>query len=182
MRGAVFFISKYGSTAQYANWIGRETGLPVYSVRDSAADPSDYDFLVIVSPVFCFKLLIGDWVKRNLAGIGTKPVIMVSVSGAPAGPRLDAWINDSLPADLVSRMKHVALHGRQVPRDLTWSDWIMLRIGALRNPDPLSRKQELEGFDFVDKSTILPAVELVRALHQTAFMPAAEVRRLHEST
>ena len=38
----------------------------------------------------------------------------------------------------------------------------MLKIGALKNRDPEARKQELEGFDFMDKSSIEPIIKLVQ--------------------
>jgi hypothetical protein len=44
MKGAIFFSSKYGSTAQYANWIGEATGLPVFDVKDAKADASNCCF------------------------------------------------------------------------------------------------------------------------------------------
>ena len=47
MKGAIFFSSKYGSTAQYARWIGEAAGLPVFDVKDADADPSKYDFFDI---------------------------------------------------------------------------------------------------------------------------------------
>lgn len=33
MKGAIFFSSKYGSTAQYAHWISQATGLPAYDIN-----------------------------------------------------------------------------------------------------------------------------------------------------
>lgn len=39
-----FYSSKYGSTAQYANWIGDATGLLVFNVKDAKVDLSKYDF------------------------------------------------------------------------------------------------------------------------------------------
>ncbi|MGB5667772.1 MAG: flavodoxin domain-containing protein [Maribacter sp.] len=161
MNGAIFFSSKYGSTAQYANWIGEATGLPVFDVKDPNADLSQYDFLILGSPVIYYKLLIHKWVKRHLAEIADKPIIFFSVSGAQAGTRLDGWIADSLPKDFISRMYHVALRGRQIPKELTWFDWMMLKIAALANKDPEARKQEFEGFDFMDKSSIEPILKLV---------------------
>ncbi len=164
MNGAIFFASKYGSTAQYAAWISEATGLPVFDVKNTTADPSTYDYLILASPVLYFRLFIGKWVRRNLTKIETKPIIMVTVSGAPAGPKLTAWIGKSLPEDFVSRMRHFALRGRQKPKDLTWYDWIMMRIGAKMNPDPGARKEELGGFDFMDKPSIDPIVAQVRKL------------------
>ena len=51
MNGAIFFSSKYGGTAQYANWISERTGLPVFDTKDANADPVQYDFLVLSSPI-----------------------------------------------------------------------------------------------------------------------------------
>lgn len=161
MNGAIFFSSKYGSTAQYANWIGQATGLPVYDVIYNNADLSEYDFLVLGSPVIYYKLSIHKWVKRHLAKLADKPIIFFSVSGASAGSRLDGWIADSLPEDFISRMYHVALRGRQIPKQLSRYDRIMLKIAALANKDPEARKQEFEGFDFMDKASIEPILKLV---------------------
>ena len=162
MNGAIFFSSKYGSTAQYASWIGEETGLPVFDVKDANANPSQYEFLVLGSPIIYYKVLNHKWVKKNLARFENKPVIFFTVSGAPSGSKLDGWIADSLPATFISQMKHIVLRGRQKPEELTWWDWLMLKIGAMMNKGPEARKQELEGFDFMDKSSIEPILKLVQ--------------------
>ena len=161
MKGAIFFSTKYGSTAQYANWIGEAIGLPVFNVKDAEADLSTYDFLILGSPIIYYKLSIHKWVKRRLQSIESKPIIFFSVSGAGAGPKLDGWIADSLPENLISKLNHIALRGRQIPEQLTWYDRMMLKIGALTNKDPQARKEELEGFDYMDKSSIEPILKLV---------------------
>ena len=161
MKGAIFFSTKYGSTAQYANWIGEATGLPVFNVKDADADLSTYDFLILGSPIIYYKLSIHKWVKRHLASIENKPIIFFSVSGAGAGPKLDGWIVDSLPENFISKMNHIALRGRQIPEQLTLYDRMMLKIGGLTNKDPQARKEELEGFDYMDKSSIEPILKLV---------------------
>ena len=161
MNGAIFFESKYGSTEQYANWIGEATDLPVFNVKDANADPSKYDFLVLGCPIIYYKLLNRKWMKRNLANLENKPVILFTVSGAPGGAKLDAWIGDSLPKHLISKIKHVALRGRQKPSELTRWDRMMLIIAAMKNKDPQARKEELEGFDYMDKSSIEPIVKMV---------------------
>ena len=166
MNGAIFFSSKYGSTAQYAHWIGQATGLPVFDVKNQNADPSKYDFLILGSPIIYYKLLIRKWVKRHLTKLTDKPIIFFSVSGAPAGPKLDGWIADSLPEKFISRMYHVALRGRQIPGELSWFDRMMLKIAALANQDPEASKQEFEGFDFMDKASIAPILKLVGELQR----------------
>jgi len=175
MNGAIFFVSKYGSTAQYANWIGERTGLPVFDVKDANAAPSQYDLLVIGSPIYYYNALIQKWIKKNLASIEKKPVIFFTVSGAPAGSKLDGWIANCLPASFVLQINHVALRGRQKPEELTWFHRLMLKIAASTNNNPEARNQELEGFDFMDKSSIEPIVEWVRELQSNEAKPSIHV-------
>ena len=164
MKGAILYTTKYGSTAEYADWIGEATELPVLNVRSDDVDPDAYDFLILATPVIYYKLLITDWVQKNLSKLEAKPIVMVTVSGAPPGPKLDAWVGDSLPADFIAKAKHVALRGRQVPGELTWFDRAMLIIAAWRNPDPVASEEELKGFDYMDKSSIAPVVTLANEL------------------
>ena len=179
MTGAIFFSGKYSSTAQYAEWIGEATGLPVLDVNDTNADPSKYDFLVLGSSVIIYKLTIRKWVKRNLAGIENKPVILFTVSGAPSGLKLDAWITDSLPENLILKMKHVALRGRLDPKKLSWWVRLILKIGAWKNDNPEDKKEELEGFDFMDKSSIEPIKKLIQQSQSAATVSSKLVDPSH---
>lgn len=160
MDGAVLYATKYGSTAEYAGWIGEATGLPVFDIRKEDVDPDAFDFLILATPVIYYKLLITDWVQKNLSKLDGKPIIMVTVSGAPPGPKLDAWVGDSLPKEFISKVTHVALRGRQIPGDLSWFDRAMLIIAAWKNPDPVASQEELKGFDYMDKDSIAPIVAL----------------------
>lgn len=173
MKGAIFYSSKYGSTGQYANWIGEVTGLPVFNVKDANADPSAYDFLVLGSPIIYYKLHNRKWVKRNWSVIENRPIIFFTVSGAPAGPKLDRWFAESFPEHMTSKMKHVALRGRQIPKELTANDRMMLIIAGMKNKDPQARKEELEGFDYMDKSSIAPILKLVEQLQSSAVSTVA---------
>lgn len=172
MNGAIFFSGKYGSTAQYADWIAEATGLPVYDVSHTNVDPSQYDFLILGSSVIVYKLTIRNWLKNNLARIKDKPIILFTVSGAPPGSKLDSWVANSLPENLSAHVEHIALRGRLDPKKLSWWVRLILIIGAWKNDDPEAKKQELKGFDFMDKSSIEPIQKLVQQLrsnHYTSF-------------
>ena len=164
MKGAIFFSGKYGSTAQYAQWISEATGLPVYDVNHTQVDPSTYDFLVLGSSVIVYKLTVRKWVRKHLVGIRDKPIILFTVSGAPAGPKLNSWIAESVPEMLTANMKHVALRGRLDLNKVEWWVRLILKIGAWKTDDPEAKRQELLGFDFMDKSAIEPAVAYVQKL------------------
>jgi len=165
MNGAIFFVSKYGSTAQYSKWIAEATGLPVFNANAAKTDFLNFDFLVIGSPIIYYKLLNRKWLRKNWSNMKNKPIILFTVSGAPAGKKLDEWIaNSNLPENFISTVKHVALRGKQKPEELTLYDRLMLIIGAMKNPDPVARKEELYGFDFMNKSRIEPILELIEQL------------------
>ena len=164
MDGAIFYASKYGSTADYARWIGEATGLPVFDLTRDPAQPSDYEFVVLAAPVIYHKLLGRRWVRRHSASLLRRPVLLVSVSGAGAGTKLDGWIAASFAAEFVAHAEHFALRGRQNPRELNLYDRVMLQIGGLMNRDPQARRDEMKGFDYMDKSSIAPVVDRIRAL------------------
>jgi len=164
MNGAIFFSSKYGSTTQYASWISEQTGLPVFDIQNAAAVPAQYDFLVIGSPIYYYKTLIRKWVEKHLSDFENKPTILFTVSGAPAGAKLDEWISNCLPASFVSQAKHVALRGRLNHDELNWFHGLMLKFAASRNKDSEAKKEEFEGFDYMDKTSIEPIVKLVQQL------------------
>ena len=170
MKGVIIYSTMYGSTAQYARWIEEETGLPLFNIKDIKLDISKYDFLIIGSPIIYHKVHNWKWVRKHLVEMENRPVIFFTVSGAPAGQKLDAWIADSLPQSLISRMHHVVLRGRQNPKELRWWDRLMLIIGSMKNPDPVASKEEREGFDFMDQSSIRPIIELVQQIQSQGIL------------
>lgn len=161
MNAAIFFSGKYGSTQQYANWIGEATGFPVFNIKDSNADPSTFDFIILGSSIIYFKLSIRKWIGENLPKLEGKSKILFSVSGAGASPKLNNWVNNSLPPILSSQLEHVALRGKLDHTKVSWQVRVMLWIGSLFNSNPEASKDERYGFDYVDKESITPILELV---------------------
>lgn len=161
MNGAIFFSGTYGSTEQYANWIGEATGLPVFDIRDDRADPSKYEFLILGSSIIYLRLSIRKWIRANLGKLNGRSKVLFSVSGAGASAKLNGWVTASLPANLLSEIKHVALRGRLDHSKLNWRVRGILWVGSLFNPDPQARKEERGGFDYVDKESIAPILKLV---------------------
>lgn len=161
MKGAIFFSGKYGSTEQYAKWIGEATGLPVFDIKDYNADISKYDFLILGSSIIYFKLTNRKWAKENLATLKGRAKILFSVSGTGPSDKLNGWVANSFPPELLSQMKHVALGGRLDHSKVNWLIRLSLWIGSLINPDPAGSKEERYGFDHMDKGSIEPIVKLV---------------------
>ena len=75
MNGAIFYSSRYGSTAQYAKWISVRTTVPIYNMKNKKTNPASFDFLVLGCPVIYHKLFLHKWIQRNLDHILSKPTI-----------------------------------------------------------------------------------------------------------
>ena len=161
MKGAIFYSGQYGSTAQYARWIGEATGLPVFDVSESKADPAEFDFVVLGSSVTIYKLTIRKWIARHLTALLSRPVMLFTVSGAPPGAKLDGWVRDCLPPDFVAHAERFAFRGRLDLSTMNWWTRTILKIGAAMNKDPEARREELEGFDYMDKAAIEPLVSRI---------------------
>ena len=91
-------------------------------------------------------------------------LLMYTVSGAAPGPKLDSWVGDSLPASLVSHAERFAFQGRLDINAVGWWTRTVLKIGAMMNKDAEGRKDELHGFDYMDKSAIDPLVARIKEL------------------
>lgn len=167
MKGAIFFSGKYGSTAQYSQWISEATGLPVFDIKDTSADPAQYDFLVLGSSILYFRLSNRKWVKENLSTLEGRAKVLFSVSGAGPGNPLNNWVAKSIPAALLSQMEHVGLRGKLDHSQVSWFVKIILWMGSLFNPSPEGRRDERHGFDYMDKASIAPIVKLVEQLQQS---------------
>lgn len=163
MSGATLFSGRYGSTEQYSRWIGEETSLPVFRFDDPGVDPTAYDFLVLGSSVIFYKATIRKWVAKHWDDLKGRPVLLFTVSGAAPGPKLDGWMADCFPHEVLDHVKHVALRGRLRHEDVSWWLRVMLKIGGLMNRDPEAREDEMHGFDYMDRSTIAPIVAWIRA-------------------
>ena len=164
MNGAIFFSGKYGSTEQYSKWISEATGLPVFDINDSKADPSAYEFLLLGSSIHFFKLTNRNWLKANLSKLKGRSKILFSVSGAGASRKLERWVANSVPSDLLSQVEHVALRGKLDHTKVSWWVRAILWVGSLFNPDPEGSRDERYGFDYMDKSSIEPIVRRVEQL------------------
>lgn len=164
MTGAIFYATQHGSTRDYAQWIAEATGLPAYDVNQGEAPIAKYDFIVLGCPIYYDKPLATDWIRSHTEALCAKPLVFFTVSGAPAGEKLDGWLAANLPPDLIKHADHVALQGRQVPQELRWYNRMMLIIAGLANRDRKAGREEMRGFDYVDKQSIRPIVDRINEL------------------
>jgi len=137
MSGVIIYRSSYGSTKQYAEWIGEETGFPVHDSRDKAISWEGVDTVVIGCPIIANKPVLTGWIEKNWDRMKDKNVVLFTTSGAdPAKEPVQEWVEKALPATLRSAIRVFPLSGRFRFADMNGVHKAMIWFAAnvLRNP------------------------------------------------
>lgn len=158
-KGAILYMGKYGSTRQYADWMAKATGLPVVNLATDAVQLDELDYVILGSAVYVGRLALRSWLKEHWPQLSTKPVLLFSVSGSPAGhPDLEATLAQSLTPEMRRHLAYVPLRGRLDLQRLPWFWRLMLPLVGRLQKDLETRERMMHGFDRMDKTSIRPVL------------------------
>lgn len=168
MKAAILYSGTYGSTCQYARWLGNATGFPVFDVHSDQVPTAEFDLLILGTSIIVGKPTIAGWVKKHWPMIRDKKLLIYSVSGTePGHPDLNTWMQQHL-GDQLPAMHYVQLRGRLVLSEVSWWLRLMLRLVGAVSKDPDVKRRMTEGFDFMDPEKLKPILQWV-----TRQIPAA---------
>jgi menaquinone-dependent protoporphyrinogen IX oxidase len=157
MKAAIFYSGKFGSTRQYAYWLGEATGLPVFSIHKGSPEPWNYDLLILGTSIIVGKPTIAKWMKRNWEQLWGRKLLLFSVSGTrPGHPNLDAWMTTHLGEEILRQVKYVPLRGRLILDELPWWLRLMVRLASRVEKDSEAKERMSEGFDYLDRESLDP--------------------------
>jgi len=160
LRGAVLFMGKYGATRQYAEWIAEETDLPLFDLGKEKPGLFAYDYYILGSSIYLGRLHIRNWLKENWPVLKSKPTLLFSVSGSPAGhPDLEEALQVSLSPEMRKKMYYVPLQGRLILEELPWFLRLMLKFVGRSQKEEETAQRMLYGFDYVEKKYIEPILK-----------------------
>lgn len=171
MKGIIIYKGKYGATHQYAHSLGSMLHIPaIDSDNVQGNDLDGFDYVIIGSSVYIGKLLIRDWLKRNLASIRSKKIFIFTVSGTPPDEKqkLEKIARENIPEEIRNRSEIYFLHGRMIRKNLSWTDRILLKIGSMFTKDPDEKKGMLADFDAVKTDNIVPLANAVSVYEHKA--------------
>jgi menaquinone-dependent protoporphyrinogen oxidase len=165
----VVFSSKYGSTKQYADWIGRMLGAKVIAASDASGEMlKAYDLVIFGTHLHVGKIMNSEFITRNWGLLDGKKVILFTASGSPSkDPSLKAAFNDAFPEEIRKKMKYFAFPGRLgkldladsilmlFPKTMLYLSWVMKRDEKSKKLFERMRK----GYDNVKKENIFSLVK-----------------------
>lgn len=167
MKGIIIYQSKYGATAQYAEWLGEELGLPFINIKNITPEMvACIDLIIVGSPLYIGKVLITAWLKENAAMLTEKDVLLYIVCGTTADDlRLQQQvINNNFGWPLNKFAGMYFLPGRCFPSGLSWKDRFLLKMGAWMEKDPQKKRLMKEGFDKMERINMDEIVNKAREL------------------
>lgn len=133
MKGAIIFKGKYGATRQYAEWLGEELHVPLLDLNIvSARKLAKYDYVIAGASVYASKLQNKSWLKRNCKVLQGKKLFLFIVCATPSSEKekLNGIIKANIPEALIHLADTYFLGGRLITDNLSWTDRLVLRMGA----------------------------------------------------
>ena len=161
MKGVIIYKGKYGSTEQYAQWLGINLHLPVMPADEFPTGKiKDFDFFLIGSSVYIGKLQISKWLKENETLLQDKKIFFFQVAATPPveKQKLQLYFESGVPESIRQNCQVYFLHGKMIKSKLSFMDRVMLKMGASLTKDPVAKKKMLTDFDEVKKENIAEIV------------------------
>ena len=165
MSGIVIYRSSSGSTKQYAEWIGQETGFSVHDSRDGAIPWAGADTVVIGCPIIANKPFLSGWIRKNWDRMKDKNVALFTTSGAdPDDAPVEEWIGKALPESIRSKIRVFPLAGRFDYARLKGMNKVMIWIAGVLLGNKDVQNQIKNPIDGVAKENLAPLLEHLKAL------------------
>ena len=164
MKGVIIYKGKYGATRDYADLLAKELDLPVFTPTITGGQLMDADYVLIGSAVYIGKLQLQSWLIRNQEWLKTKKLFFFIVCGTPATDKEKTAkiIADNIPRSLRDNPVFF-LKGRMIMHKLSWTDRLLLKMGARLAKDPKEKAAMLQDFDGVEAVRIQPLVQALQA-------------------
>ena len=170
---AVVYKSRYGSTKQYAEWIAAELNAPIFEASSvKSAHLTSFDVVVFGGGLYASGISGLNIVTRTPC----KTLVVFTVGAAdPNKTDYSDILAKNFSQEMLSKIKVFHLHGGIDYQRLGFIHRMMMAMMKKIRIDskPLNERTEEDRafletygkrFDFVDKATIRPLVDYVRAL------------------
>ena len=120
MKGIIIYMSTYGSTRQYAEWLHQDTGYPVFEYKKiTRQELEDTKIVIIGCPVLKHQPSLAKWIKSHWPWFKDKKVLLFTTSGTlPNDPGLRKEFLESLPQAINTKIEYYPFGGRMIYQKL----------------------------------------------------------------
>jgi menaquinone-dependent protoporphyrinogen IX oxidase len=164
MSGIIYYMTKYGSTEEYARWLSEDVGFELKNIKTRPKIGSE-QVVVIGSSLMMGKVTAAGWIKKNWDEMKGKTLVLFCVGGSKIGSQVrEDIITRSLPKDVVEQMKIFHLPGRIDHKKLNFLMSGMVKRFAKYEKDEEEKRRAIEGYDDVERENLKPLVAYIKSL------------------
>ena len=169
MKGIVIYKSKYGSTQQYAEWISETLGFDLANVDEFDPDLlTEYSIVILGSYIHAGKVILKEWLDKNVKLLITKGVFLFTVSGtSPQSEKLRNIYKVTMPSELIMNNQYFAFGGKMDYKKLDRMDKMVMNMGVLLERSEESKIAMRKGYDHVKKKPIFKLIYAVEQYKKT---------------
>jgi menaquinone-dependent protoporphyrinogen IX oxidase len=164
MLGTIYYMTKYGSTEEYARWLAADAGFDLKNIRENPHIGSE-SVVVIGSSLGMGKVTAGSWIRKNWGKMKGRKVVFLFVGASKIGSKeREEILERSLPKEVFDGAKVFHLPGRIDHSKLGWFTSRMFKSFAKYEKDENERKRAVEGYDDVRKELLEPVTAYLKGL------------------
>lgn len=164
MSGTIYYMTKYGSTEEYARWLSEDAGFELKDIRKKPKIGPE-NIVVIGSSLMMGKVTAAGWIKKNWDGLKDKKLLLFSVGSSKIGSQERAdIITRSLPGEFIDRMMLFHLPGRIDHKKLNFLTSRMFKGFAKYEKDEEAKRRAIEGYNDVKRENLKPILEYIKSL------------------
>lgn len=167
MRIIIGYISRAGSTRQYAQWLAESLGAESVSLKDrsAAALLAGSDVPVICGAIEMGRPAFLGWLKKHWSVLGLRKPVLVLTSGERKedGPKMDEGMAEALGEDLMTGTSRFYVGGRYNIATMPFMMRTMLKIAAALTRDPEAKRGMLEPYEDMNRANLDPVIAEIKA-------------------
>jgi menaquinone-dependent protoporphyrinogen IX oxidase len=159
----IAYRSKYGSTAQYAQWIQQEAKGDLVNIETvNKPELAGYDIIIIGGYIRAGHIVVAPFIKNHWGILKEKSVILFTTSGTPPQhPRIQKIYEKDLPEQMRNAIKYFPLHGRICGKDLSAFDRFLISVGKIMETDESLKRKMGKDFDSVHRDNLTPLLQYI---------------------
>ena len=164
-KAVIVFKGKYGSTAQYAEWLGQLLQIPVYGHEEiSNARLNEYDLVIAGGSVYVGKIQIAKWINERKNILRNKNLFLFVVCASPLtkSEEQHQLLRKNIDKGIL-RLRVFYLRGRLIKQNLSLLDRFVLHMGAALQKTRADKNRMLTDFDDVKKENLNELIEAIIA-------------------
>ena len=177
MNGLIVFKTRYGATAQYAQWLSSGLRLPSFTPAEiTDGQLEQCDCIVAGTSIYMGQLLLRSWLQQKAVLLRSKPLYLFVVGGSIATDiQQQVSVRNALPDVLKGNCHLYFLPGRIAVGKLSWKDRFFLKLGAWLEKDPIKKKTMGKDMDQVKKENLALLTIAVDSLFANSAQPVETI-------